>query len=139
MRKFPFTICAVLLLASYAAGQTNQSQPKGKNAAPVYRSAFLVKLTATARAETHDVLHSTALDSWIVSDKIVTYQFTIRSGGLQYASLYTPEPQPGNLPDAWWKGNALVGIRVDSKKLFIRLPDGGEIATRIVDEAAVSK
>ena len=139
MRKLPFAICAALLFASYAASQTNQAQPEGRNATPLYHSAFLVKLTAGVRTETHEVLHTTVLDSGVVSEKIVTYKFIIRSGGLQYASLYTPEPQPGNLPDAWWKDNALVGIRVEGHSLMIRLPQGGEIATSVVGKPAVSK
>lgn len=81
------------------------------------------------------------LDTSIVSEKVVTYQFNIKAGDTQYTSRYTPEPedQPGNLPHAWWQGTSLVGIRVKKHTLYLRMPEGGEIATHIVSQTITAK
>ena len=78
-------------------------------------------------------------DSPIVSEKIVTYEFTILSGGQQYTSRYTPDEdeQPGNMPHAWWRGNVPVQVKVKNQTLFIKLPQKGIVPSRIVRQAPV--
>jgi hypothetical protein len=139
MKKFYFVICAVLLFSPCGLSQANQSESAVKDAAAPYQKATLVKLTAYLNTKAREVSHTTVLDATIVSEKIVTYQFKIRSEALQYTSRYTPEKQPGNLPDAWWKGNAPVEISARNGRLFIKLPEGGEVASRIISQTPAAK
>jgi hypothetical protein len=76
-----------------------------------------------------------------MSEKTVTYDFSVRSGAVRYTSRYTPPPekQPGNLPDAWWKGNAPVEIRISKSALLMKLPDGHEVASRILGQTPAGK
>jgi hypothetical protein len=79
------------------------------------------------------------LSSPIITETIVTYEFSIRSGALGYISRYTPEKQPGKLPDAWWKGNAPIQMRVRKRDLFIKLANGSEISSHIVSQTPTAK
>lgn len=101
----------------------------------------LVKMTAQVHTQTDQAFFTTMLDTMIVSEKIVTYGFLIRTGTMQYRSRYTPTPanQPGKLPPTWWQGHALVGIRVKKHKLYTRRPGGGEVASHIVSQTAVTQ
>ena len=54
----------------------------------------------------------------IVPETIITCEFTVRSGTLRYISTYTPEARAGNLPHAWWHGNAPIQMRVKKNTLF---------------------
>jgi len=141
MKNLCFVICSILIFATCASGQANPSHSSGKTAGPLYQSAWLVKLTAQVHTETDQAFFTTMLDTTIVSEKIVTYGFLVRTGTVQYRSRYTPAPanQPGKLPAAWWQGDALVGIRVKKQKLYLRLPGGGEVASHIVSQTAVAQ
>jgi hypothetical protein len=136
MKKYLFVFCSILIFSACASGQATPSGSKGKDAAPIYQSAFLLKVTAVGHTQTDETRHTTLLDSTIVEEKIVTYEFTVRSGTVQYTSQYTSRPgNPlGKLPQPWWDGNALVGIRIKKHTLYIKLPEGGEVASHIVSQ-----
>ena len=138
MKPFCLTLCSLLLFSSFASGQTAPSDTTQKDDTVTYQSARLVKMTASVTTLPHEVRHTTMVDTLIVSDKIITYQFLIRCGGVEYTSKYTPDEQPGNLPDAWWKGDAVVGIRAVKHKLYIKLPGGREVQSRIIRQTPVT-
>lgn len=129
----------VLLVSTCASSQANQSESNQRDAAASYGSATLLTLTARARTQTEELRHTSLVDSPIISETIVTYEFTIRSGALRYISRYTPEEQPGNLPDAWWQGNAPIQMKVRNRTLFIKLPDGGAVSSHIVSQTSTAK
>ena len=139
MRPFGFALSLSLLFSSFASGQTAPSDTTQKRDALTYQDARLVKMTASISTQPRETRHTTMLDTIIVSDKIVTYHFLVRSGGVEYVSKYTPKEQPGNLPDAWWKGNAPVGIRVVKHRLYIKSADGSEVSSRLIRQAQVAK
>jgi len=139
MKKFCFVFCAALLISPWMLGETDQTESKAQGAPGTYQSATLLKLVATMRTVPRDVSHTTWTNAVIVSEKIVTYDFTVQSGPTRYTSRYTPEKQPGDLPHAWWQGNAPVQIRVKKRTLFIKLPDGTEVLSRIVNQTTISK
>ena len=134
MKRLCFGVCAVMLFSSFAPSQANQSESKQGDAAAPYDSATLLHLTARTHTQTQELQHTSVLSSPIITETIVTYEFAIRSGALRYISRYTPEKQPGNLPDAWWKGNAPIQMRVRKRALFIKLANGGEISSNIVSQ-----
>jgi hypothetical protein len=128
MRKlFFFGVASLLLFSFSAAGQT-QSQ-----------NARLVKMTATVSVHEREISHTNWTSATLVSEKIVTYHFVIRSGGVEYTSVYTPDDQPGTLPHAWWVGNAPVGIRIANHKLYIILPDGREVRSNVTGQTSTAK
>ena len=139
MKRFCLGICMVLLFSAFAASQASQPESQVRNASDSYHGATLLRLIARAHTQTRELQHTSVLDSPIIAETIVTYEFSIRSGEQRYVSRYTPEKQPGNLPDAWWRGNAPVQIRVSNRKLLIRLPDGGELSSRIMKQGSTDK
>jgi hypothetical protein len=139
MAKFLLVFSAFFLFSSSSFCQVTQSESKTKDASPLYQKATLLKLTAQASTQTKEVSHTTFTNAVVVSEKIVTYHFTVRSGTKQYFAQYTPAKQPGNLPHAWWQGNAPVEIRVNNRTLFIKLPDGGEVASEIASQTSSTK
>ena len=134
MRTFCFVVSALLLFSPFAPSQTNESEPAAKESASAYQRATLVKMTARVRTDTQETRHTTVNDTTLITEKIVTYWFTIRSGGVQYSSKYTPDKQPGDMPDAWWHGNAPVEIGIRKRTLFIKSPKGEVVASRIVSQ-----
>jgi len=140
MKLSCFALCSLLLVLSSASGQTPSDTSQKKDSV-VYQSARLVKMTASANNQEREFSHTTPMSAVLVSEKIVTYHFLIRSGGVEYRSQYTPneQDQPGDLPQAWWDGNASVGIRVVNKKLYIKLPDGRAVQSRVISRIPLSK
>ena len=136
MKGFCFATCVVLLFSTWASSQTDSSGSNARHVVAPYRSATLLKLTALARPETHELQRTSLLGSQLVSETVVTYEFAIRSGGVRYISRYTPEDrkQPGNLPHAWWQGGTPVVIRVSNRSLLIHLPGDGEVSSQIVSQ-----
>jgi len=139
MKKFCFGIICMMLLLVCTCTSSQANQSKVTDAPVSYRSATLLRLTARAEAQTQQLMHTSILDDSIITQRVVTYEFDIRSGALRYISRYTPEKQPGNLPHAWWQGNAPIVIRVKNRSLFIRLPEGGEVASHIVRQISAAK
>jgi len=140
MKLFCFAFCSLLLVFSCASGQTPSDASQEKDAF-VYQSARLVRMTATVNIKERELSHTTPMSAVLVSEKIVTYHFLIRSGGVEYKSEYTPneQEQPGNLPHAWWEGTAPVGIRIVNQKLYIKLPDGRAVQSRVISQTTLSK
>jgi hypothetical protein len=137
MKLSCFALCSLLLVFSSASGQTPSDTSQKKDV--VYQSARLVKMTASLNIKENEISHVTWTSAVLVSEKIVTYHFLIRSGRVEYTSEYTPNDQPGNLPHAWWEGDAPVGIRVAKHKLYIQLPDGREVASDITAQTSTTK
>ena len=133
MKRFCLGICVVLLLFfTCASSQASQSESKQSTATASNGSATLLRMIARAHTRTTELQHTSIVNSPVISETIVTYEFTIRSGAQEYISRYTPEKQPGNMPDAWWRGKAPVQMRIRKSTLFIKLPEGGEVASHIV-------
>ena len=139
MTRLYFGVCAVMLFSTFASSQANQSESKQGDAAALYDNATLLHLTARAHTQTRELQHTSLLSSPIITETIVTYEFAIRSGALGYVARYIPEKQPGHLPDAWWKGNAPIQMRVRKHALFIKLANGGEISSHIVSQTPTAK
>lgn len=131
---------SLLLVSSFASGNT-ASNPSQKKDAAINQRTWLVKMTASVSIQERELSHTVAMNSVLVSEKIVTYHFLVRSGGVEYKSEYTPSEreQPGNLPHAWWEGNAPVSVRIVKQNLFIKLPDGREVQSGIIRRTALSK
>jgi hypothetical protein len=132
MKSFCLALCYLSFFSSFASGQAAPSDTSQKDDTVACQSARLVKMTASVTTQPHEVRHTTMVDTLILPDNVIIYQFLIRCGGVEYTSEYTPDKQSGNLPDAWWKGSAVVGIRVVKHKLYIKLPDGREVKSRII-------
>jgi hypothetical protein len=98
-------------------------------------------MTASVNVQEREISHVTAWDAVLVSEKIVTYHFRVRLGGVEYTSVYTPgeSEQPGNLPHAWWEGNTPIAVRVAKHNLYIDLPDGREVRSTITGQTAITK
>jgi len=138
MKKFGVVISAMLFLPTCSFLRAN-AQSKTEAAEAVYQNATLVKMTASVWTRTREALHAGMLDSALVSEKIVTYMFTVRLGTVLYTSRYTPEEQREKLPNEWWKGNVPIKVRIANHKLLVERPGGAEIASRIVSQRAVTK
>jgi hypothetical protein len=116
--------------------QIGMSEPSGRGGPLGYEPATLLKMTATAETHNQILFQDSLLDSPIMSDKIVPYHYTIRMGTQRYNCRYTPTKQPGDMPDAWWKGNAPVQVRVEGHTRFIQQPKGIRVESQIVGQAA---
>jgi len=95
-----------------------------------------LKMTPHVYTKTQETRHTTMTDTELISEKYVEYEYSIRVGSVQYFTRYTPKTQPGAMPEDWWKGNTWVHVRAEDKTLFIQLPDGSEIPSRIVKKVA---
>src|SRR5215469_10887882 len=137
MKRLFFGLYMMLLLSTFTSSQANQSQSKVRDEASTYRNATLLKLTARARTQSREIRHTSLLDTTIVDDTIVTYEFTIRSGARSYISHYTPD-QPLNLPRAWRRRPVPVLIRVRKRTLYITIPEAGEVASHIVSQTSTA-
>jgi hypothetical protein len=84
MKKFFLVLCVVLLLSPLASSQ---------NAAAPYERATLLKMTARLNTQTRELSHSNFTDATLMSEKTVTYDFSVRSGAVRYTSRYTPPPE----------------------------------------------
>jgi hypothetical protein len=140
MKKVWFALGTVLLLlfSPSVLAQADPGAAKAKNA-PSYESAMLLTLTATGRTVPRETRHTTLTDSLIVYDKVVTYEFAVKSGMMEYTSRYSLTNEPGDLPHDWWQGNQPVQIRVRKHALFIKLPNGSEVRTQITGHAVTVK
>jgi len=136
MKSLCFTICSALLFSTYTPGQVNPPDAKARAVEPSYERATLLKMTATVRTQTSETLRGSLLDTPITSQKTVTYEYIIRVGTQRYTSRYTPAEQPGDMPPAWWKGNAPVQVRVEGHTMLIKQPNGIRVASEIVGQAA---
>ena len=132
MKKLWIVVIVVLLWCPCVLGQASQPRAKSTDAHVTYQVGMLLKMVPHAYTKTQEVRHTTMVDTGLVSDDIVTYEYRIQVGPVQYVARYTPEAQPGTMPQAWWKGNSLVHVRAHGHTLFIQLPDGSEIPSRIV-------
>jgi len=138
MKKVWIMVSVVLLSCPCVLGQTNQPHAKTTEARVIYQAGMLLKMVARADTKTQEVMHTSMMDAPLVSQKVITYEYNIRVGSAQYTTRYRPETQPGKMPEAWWKGNCLVHVRAQGKTLFIQLPDGSEIPSRIVKKVTAS-
>ena len=129
MKLIVLGLTSLLVFSILTPGQT---QPQ---------NAMLVKMTASITVQEREISHVVATSSVLVSEKIVTYHFRVRLGGVEYTSEYTPSEreQPGNLPHAWWQGNAPVSIRIAKRKLYLGLPDGREVQSTITGQVPIAK
>jgi hypothetical protein len=136
MKSLFFTICSALLFSTFTAGQVNPPHGKARAVEPSYQRATLLKMTARVSTQARETLRGLLLDTPITSQKTVTYEYTIRMGTQCYTCRYTPPDQPGEMPGAWWKGNAPVQARVEGHTIFIKQPNGIQVASEIVGQAA---
>lgn len=138
MRLFCFAFSSLFLLFSSVSAQT--PTPVSQNTGG-YQPAVLVKMAASVNVQEHEISHTTPVSAVLVAEKVVSYRFLIRLNGTEYTSEYTPSEreQPGNLPHAWWQGNAPIGIKIDKRSLFLRLPDGRTVQSIITNRAPLPK
>jgi len=139
MNKVWIVVTVVLLSCPCVLGQASQPSAKATDAHATYQVGMLLKMVAHAYTKTQEMRHTTMMDTELISEKIITYEYSIRVGSVQYSTRYTPKTQPGTMPEAWWKGNSLVHVRPQDHTLFIQLPDGSEIPSRIVKKVSASQ
>lgn len=136
MKSLCFVICSAFLFSTFAASQADSPDQRVKASEPSYERATLLRMTARAHTQTREIYRGSLLDSPIISETIVTYDFVVHLGTQRYTSRHTPERQPGNMPNAWWQGNSPVEVRIVGHNMFIRPPHGIELKSRIVSQAA---
>jgi len=138
MSKVWIVVSVVLLSCACVVGQTKQPHARTTKAPVIYQAGMLLNMVAHADTKTQEVMHTSMMDAPLVSQKVITYEYNIRVGSTHYTTRYKPDVQPRKMPEAWWKGNTLVHVRPQGKTLFIQLPDGSEIPSRIVKKETVS-
>jgi hypothetical protein len=111
MKKLWIVVIVVLLWCPCVLGQASQPRAKSTDAHVTYQVGMLLKMVPHAYTKTQEVRHTTMVDTGLVSDDIVTYEYRIQVGPVQYVARYTPEAQPGNSITDCEEGYHLMAYR----------------------------
>lgn len=82
------------------------------------------------------------VDMYLVNTPVTTaipyFEISIEFGNTDYVAEYTPRHASEQLPEAWKSGESVQG-RIEKHHIYLRRPDGSELAFIITKQTAASK
>ena len=107
--------------------------PPVLTAQPAYRTGTLLKIERKVKITPLEYVFDVVAAYY----ETVTYELQIRVGNDIYFADYTPEVQPnGPLPDEW-RIDQPIEVRLEKRRLFVKLSSDGEMTTYIARRGRV--